>query len=325
MRYRLAAVAETGPTFSSFQPYVPAVSAGVVAFAAATVAGQAVFLDQGEGPRALGARDLVAAVVSHPDLNASGDLSFFARSSSGEEGLARVREDRLDWVALPEGIGPLGPTMNDAGVVALRAPADGQAAVWRHSADGLDLVARADMRPFAAFHGLPVVDHLGRTVFRADLADGRQGVFRADGGGIETIYETTSPRERVGLFPFAGEGGVAFVGADDDGSPWIWVARSDSLGGRTMHGAGAFESLRGALLDARGYLVFYATPSGGQLGVYAGPDPQRDRILGVGDPWAGSTVAEFALNPVSIDAEGRLALRVLLADGREAVLRGDPG
>ncbi len=38
----------------------------------------------------------------------------------------------------------------------------------------------------------------------------------------------------------------------------------------------------------------------------------------------GSTVVDLALNPVSINAVGQLAIRVTLADGRQFVLRADP-
>jgi hypothetical protein len=89
-------------------------------------------------------------------------------------------------------------------------------------------------------------------------------------------------------------------------------------------GGPAFASYRGALIDEAGRVVFCATPAGGALDIYRGPDPKEDRVLGVGDACAGSTVAEFALNPVSINAAGHFAVRVRLADGRGLVLRAEP-
>ena len=35
-------------------------------------------------------------------------------------------------------------------------------------------------------------------------------------------------------------------------------------------------------------------------------------------------VSGFALNPVSVNAHGQIAVRLALADGREFILRGDP-
>jgi hypothetical protein len=38
----------------------------------------------------------------------------------------------------------------------------------------------------------------------------------------------------------------------------------------------------------------------------------------------GSTVAELASNPVSVNAVGQVAIRVRLTDGRQLILRADP-
>ena len=85
-----------------------------------------------------------------------------------------------------------------------------------------------------------------------------------------------------------------------------------------------FESFRGALLSGTGELVFYATPTAGELGIYTGPDPERDCLLAVGGPLLDSSVASFALNPVSINRAGQLAIRVALENGRQLILRADP-
>src|SRR5262249_4310803 len=87
---------------------------------------------------------------------------------------------------------------------------------------------------------------------------------------------------------------------------------------------GAFEGFRGALVNRAGLVAFSATPRGGRLGVYAGADPVADRIIALGDPLLGSVVAAFALNPVSVNEAGQLAVRVSLADGGQAIVRADP-
>ena len=86
----------------------------------------------------------------------------------------------------------------------------------------------------------------------------------------------------------------------------------------------AFESFRGVLINRTGLVVFYATPVGGRLGIYKGPDPVRDRVLSIGDPIFQSTMVEFALNPVSVNEKGQIAIRVNLEDGRQVILRADP-
>ena len=85
-----------------------------------------------------------------------------------------------------------------------------------------------------------------------------------------------------------------------------------------------FESFRGALINSADELVFYATPIDRQLGIYTGPDLPSDCLLEVGGRLFGSTVAGFALNPVSINGSGQLAIRVVLESGRQLILRADP-
>jgi hypothetical protein len=86
----------------------------------------------------------------------------------------------------------------------------------------------------------------------------------------------------------------------------------------------AFEEFRGAIVDDAGRVVLIATPRGGSLGLFAGPDPEADRILALGDPLHGSTIADLAANPVSVNAAGQLAVRVALADGTQLILRAEP-
>ena len=87
---------------------------------------------------------------------------------------------------------------------------------------------------------------------------------------------------------------------------------------------GGFASFRGALLNDARELVYYATPIGGELGIYTGPDLEHDCLLEVGGKLLDSTVAGFALNPVSINRAGQLAIRVMLGSGRQLILRADP-
>jgi len=78
------------------------------------------------------------------------------------------------------------------------------------------------------------------------------------------------------------------------------------------------------LLDSGGRVIFYATPRGGELGIFSGPDPMKDSILGLGTSLFGSTIVDFALNPVSINDGGQIAIRVKLANDMQHVLRADP-
>ena len=201
--------------------------------------------------------------------------------------------------------GPLGPTINDGGTIAFRAPlATGGEGVFS-SRGGVTRIADTSER-FGTFHGLPVVDRAGRVVFRADDRDGREGIYVHDGGRTQVVVETGDRFGSLGLFPFANEAGaIVFCGELASGFAGVFLA-TDGLITPLLDARSGFASFRGALLSAAGELVFYATPTGGELGIYTGPDPASDCLLQVGGRLFNSTVAGFALNPVSINRSGEL-------------------
>jgi hypothetical protein len=239
-----------------------------------------------------------------------------------------VREGRLLTIATTrdgfDAIGPLGPTMNEAGTVSFRAEQTaGVSGVF--AGDGADAVTVADTKgSWSEFHGLPVIDGRGTVVFRADREDGVQGIYAGRGGSIETIAETGDVFESLGPFPSANVGGtVAFAATLRAGGAGIFTVEEGQIG-QILDTEYAFESCRGALISDAGAVVCIATPRGGSLGLFAGPDAQVDRILALGDRLLGSTVADLAANPVSINGDGHVAVRVALADGRQVILRADP-
>jgi hypothetical protein len=324
----LAPIAETGPRFAAFGPYVPAIDRrGEVVFQAT--------LHDGTTGIFTGSREREPAAVtlgqaggdthtSHPDVDGQGRIVVYARHPTAGERLLRIDRGTASTLAgRAHGFtrtGPLGPTTNDAGDVAFRGDASGRAGVFLARAGGIETIATAGGGPraFTGFHGLPVVDARGRVVFRADRRGGTAGIYLADAGRLELIMETGESFRALGAFPSIDHGAdrITFSGTRHDGGAGIFVAH----GGRiemVVEAGGAFESVRGALLGG-GKLVFFATPRGGSLGVYAGPDPVADRLVGVGDAVLGSTVVDLALNSVSVDPGG-LALRLALATGAEVI------
>lgn len=95
----------------------------------------------------------------------------------------------------------------------------------------------------------------------------------------------------LGDFPAANRRGtVSFVATGRDGVARLCLARGGEV--RPVLRADAeFASFRGALVDAEDGLVFFATPRGGRLGVFFGPDPAAHRLFGLGDPLFGSASA----------------------------------
>lgn len=319
--YTLLPVAVTGERFADFAPYVASIDEdGMVAF-------QATLPDGGSGVYVGRADDQVDTVVetkdgvlaeitSHPDV-AGGVVCFYARLTTGGSAVACVRDGMTSVVA--EGHGPLGPTLNGAGVLGFRTAY----AVCAGDASAVTTVAEMGSA-YRAFDGLPVVDDRGCITFRADLVGGGQAIDVGDGARSTRIARTGDEYAELGRFPHSSRDGatVAFVATRPDGRSGVYVVE-DGATDVVVDSSAGFESFRGALLDSAGRAVFYATPRGGALAVYAGGD-SADPLLGVGTPLHGSTVAGFALNPVSVNGAGQLAIRVALADGRGMIVRADP-
>ncbi len=59
-------------------------------------------------------------------------------------------------------------------------------------------------------------------------------------------------------------------------------------------------------------------------GIFTGPDPVADRVIGTGDLLFGSTVRSLALGSEGLNDNGQLTFFASLADGRRVVVRADP-
>jgi hypothetical protein len=228
----------------------------------------------------IGDRLIEGNYASHPDV-AGGRFCAYAGGRLVLDG--RVVSD-LD-------VGPLGPTINEHGTIAFRAGN----AIWRWQNGHVEQVAGP-----GEYEGLPVLSASGAVVYRSDggiWMDGRLVVPNGDQFG------------ELGRFPSVNDDGVIAFAA----TTGVYMVSGGAIVTVVSDG---FESYRGALVDGSGGVVFYATPIGGTLGVYRG----AKRLIGIGDKAFGSEVVEFALNPVSINRHGQLAIRVALAEGRQLLV-----
>jgi hypothetical protein len=324
----LTVSAETGPLFAGFAPYVGSIdNAGVVVFQAATTGGgTGVFSgDGGEIRRLLSAADGdLAEIYSHPDTTDARLICFYAKRCSGGEGVYLAQDGDRIVVAetgdLFASVGPLGPTMNLRGEAAFRATLiTGQSGIF--SSAGRPAAAVALTGLFLEFHGLPVITQDGSVIFRADLLDGREGIYRVN-GAYEAIVETGNQFKSLGRFPSVNKHGtVAFAAVRDNDSSGIFKAHDGRIEPALTSTEG-FESFRGALIDASDAVTFFATPVGGQLGIYSS---SGERLIGLGDPFLGSPVTDFALNPVSMNDSGQIGIRLALEDGRQYIVRSTSG
>jgi hypothetical protein len=328
-RFSLTVIATTGEQFTDFAPYAASLNdAGTVAFQAALRdGGSGVFAGNGGEVVEIVGPMLLAGVTSHPDVNRAAAVCFYGVTLDAAQAVFLFRDGRLQTVGDTGGrfalVGPLGPTMNEAGVVAFRAErAAGVSGIF--AADSGAVVTVADTgNGWSRFHGLPLVDGAGSVVFRADREDGIAGVYEARDADIETVAEAGEVFETIGAFPSVNDDGIAaFAAALRGGGAAIATVRDGHV--TIVDTEGAFEAFRGALIAGDGAVVRIATPRGGTLGLFAGPNPDADRILAIGDDLLGSTVADFAANPVSINAAGQVAICASLTDGKQYILRTDP-
>lgn len=324
-RYRITIIADNADCLLDFRPYVASINdRGVVAFQATLRGGgSGVFCGEG-GPLTTALDNAGGAgieVCSHPDIDNQGLTCFYGRRGA-ESSVFLARPGVIHSIA-PDA-GPLGPTMNNRGMVAFRAERGAEdTGIFAGNAAGVATLAEV-RDGFTAFHGLPVINERGAVAFRADLPDGQQAIYLSENSRRTEIVRTGQEFERLGHFPVLTDTGqVTFVAVLRQGLSGVFTASASGVA-PLLDSSGPFESFRGALLDHSGRLVFYATPRGGTLGVFTGPDPAVHRLIAIGDDLFGAVLSEFALNPVSINSCGQLALRVLLHDDRQLILRADP-
>lgn len=233
-----------------------------------------------------------------------------------------MRDGRI--IAVGNNAGPLGPTINDDGTVAFRADlgTDGSG-IFTGSGGHVTTIAQTS-DALSDFHGLPVINSRGAVVFRADLKTGGQGVYVGDGGPPARIAETGDFFSGLGQFPIMNDAGtVAFCATLQGGGSGVFAASAGEIA-TVIDTSSPFESFRGVLLNNAGRMIFFATPRGGELGVFTGRDTLRDCLLSVGGSIFGSTIVDFALNPVSMNDVGQLAIRIKLANEMQFVVRADP-
>lgn len=314
-------IAETGERFIDFAPYVPAVlENGAALFSARATDGRwNVFRFDGGIVTTIMTESIEAC--SHP---AGGGvvLAVYALQKDGDRVVFVGRDGEFTSIAHA---GPLGPTVNSAGIVAFRTELPDQTQQICTFDRKVNICA--DSKQFAAFHGLPLVMRDGAVVFRADLHDGQQGIFRSDASRTTPIVLTGERFTSLGNFPSSIEASIAFCATSTNGESNAYIARDSEIV-PLLHDTTDFASIRGVLVDASARITFYATPASGEqsgrLAVFQSDCSEVHRIVGIGDAIDESTVEDFALNPVSINRAGRVAIRVKLENGKQKILVFDP-
>lgn len=324
--YSLIPIAQSGDRFTSFAPYVPSINnRGIIAFQATTSnGGSGIFTSDGSSISTIvdSFTSPLREICSHPDIADDLSCCFYATLKSGIRGVFLIQNQQLHTIA--DSFGPLGPTMNNASAITFRAHAAADAEGIFTFLSGRKIEIARTGSAIKSFQGLPVIQDQGLVVFRADLPDSGHEIFVSDGSHSSSIARTGAEFASLANFPIINNAGtVAFCATLSSGASGVFIASGKTT---TMHicSSHQFASFRGVLINNSNDIIYYATPIGGSLGVFTGLDPVRDLLLAIGSPLFGSTVTDFALNPVSINDAGQLAIRVQLADDRQFILRADP-
>lgn len=262
-------------------------------------------------------------VVSHPDVNAAGDVCWYEMAGPGAKVVMVGGVGRQAEIA-GGGAGELGPTISEDGRVAYRWREEGRAEEVRcwSKRDGVVCVCRSEERGLAGFEGLPVVSGGTMVVVRGRTADGGGVIARVSEGGWFEIARSGGRLLELGRFPAVdGMGRCVFAGVDRERGAGVHLWNGSDVV-EVVAGGERFESVRGALAADDGHIVFMATRRGGDLGIYEkeGAEP----LLEIGRAIAGAeefgAVTEFALNPVSLNGRGDFAVRVGFEGSVEAIV-----
>lgn len=329
--YGFTIIAETGDRFIDFSPYVASINnKGTVAFQAESANGiTGIYSGDGVSLNIISesAGSKFKKFYSHPDINDNEEYCFYAELNTGTQGVFLLKNN--ETVTLTEtdtifkSIGPLGPTMNEEGGVAFRADLNsGNSGVFIGSNKGVRKIADTGTK-FNDFFGLPVINDSGTVAFRALMKNGVQGIFASNDESYQVITDTKSEFTDFGRFTGVNDAGTFVFNASlKNGNSGIFTI-SNGIKITIADTANGFESFRSALINNSGNIIFYAVPREGKEGIFKGNDPVNDKIISLGDTMFDSPVTELALNPVSLNDNDQIALRIKLEDSRQMIVRAD--
>ncbi|MHC5024512.1 MAG: DUF7453 family protein [Planctomycetota bacterium] len=180
---------------------------------------------------------------------------------------------------------------------------------------------------FVSFGGQGSINDSGTVAFYAADSVGF-GIYTGDGGPLTTIVETVSTAfTSLGTTVSVNNAGtVAFFAGNSstqgvytgNGGPITTIADSD--------GAFAQFTFNDVCINNNGDVAFIATPDSGPRGIFTGPDVVADRVIQIGDPLFGSTLAGVSsvLGAHAINDDGAIAFEYFLADGRSGIAVAAP-
>jgi hypothetical protein len=331
--YTFTNIADTTGPFNFFNPVALINARGTVAFSAGLDAGGlGIFI--GSGGRITTIVDTGGPLNAtfFPAINAGGTVAFVAELDAGGKRIFVSRGGPLTTIA--DTGGPfsdflIGPAINAGGTVAFTAElVTGGHGVF--TGRGGPLTTIADTNGPLDSISFPAINANGTVAFNGRLDDGRFGIFAGRGGAITTIADSRAPANSFMAPAINAHGTVAFAGDLDTGAGGIFTGRGGPLT-TIVDGSGPFNgySFPSLAIDSNGTVAFAAERRSRRedvFGIFTGPDPMADKVIGTGDALFGSTVTivGFFSSMAFLNDAGQVAFFYQLADGRTGIARAAP-
>jgi hypothetical protein len=239
------------------------------------------------------------------------------------------------------------PTVNNEGVVAFKAQLDtfdqfdfdqGLFSGQDGKRANITTYYLSSNSQFSEFGTLsrPSINNLGNIAFEESVDSGGSAIFVTEGSGFKTIAEP-DPNVIVGRPNLNDAGTVAFHRFFNDrageelvsgnGGPLTVIA--DTSG--PFQSFGFYFGFTPPALNDNGDVAFLAElDSSGGTGIFVGPDPVGDRVIGTGDTLDGSSVTNLRFCDEGLNDSGQLAFQATfddpnVPDGRRvAIYRATP-
>ncbi len=270
--------------------------------------------------------------LGSPSINKTGVMGFWARLDDGSNRFFTSDGATATTIAGPFISFGTNPSINDAGTVAFRANGGiftGPGSPAPTIADTNTTVpGTSDL--FTSFSGNPAVNNGSTVVFHGSYSGG-SGIFTNDGTGTTIASTSTTVPGTGNLFTFfsanpaVNNGGTAVFEGFFSGDRGIFTSDGTTAMTIADTAAGPFSFFVGSpSINDGGTAAFQALLLSG-TGIFIGPDPIADKVIAVGDPLDGSTVAGLAFSREGLNGAGQVAFVASLADGSKGVFLADPG
>jgi hypothetical protein len=276
----------------------------------------------------------------NPSMNDSGQVSFGASTSDGEQVILRGDGTTLTTIASTStefASFENNTSINTAGEVAFDGQLDSGASGLFSGSGGATTThylttanATVDGSPalFLTASDRPSINDPGDIAFRSELENTfRQDIFRGQEGSFITISASNPPQ---GLTPpLLNDGGtVAWQTSSFDETGFVSAIVTGGGSGpdtTVADSTGAFDVFDSYALNNAGAVAFSATLDGDDLGIpsiFVGPNPKKNRVIGPGDKLDGGTVVGLNFCEEGLNDSGQLAFVADIEDRNGDVRTG---